>query len=494
MYTVSAEYKELANASARNVKVKVNVKEKILTDGTYTWQLRNTYFSTDKVIGLKIIEGQTTGAFRLGDTICPVLELKLSSDSVVLNNDLIEVLVSFDNGAEWQLLTSDFFVDSIDRQRQIVSVRALGTMIIVAKSYNSKLTFPTTTENVLSEMLDINAIGAGYTLLSNATISEKPVKGEAEDGSTLYYTRREMYGFLAAANGGSAYINNRNQLCFSTPRETGETFTHEQVLSETIGSERVVSSIQWNTSGLSYSLGDDYNEDTIEFFNPLVFSGNEQILHGLEETLIGLDFDGAIVKKNGCGYFELGDIVTYTDINDNAHRLLIMGIVYDFSDGYFSETLYSLTNSKNQRQYAGQEVVSNQIGGGQAQTVKDTVKYLNYSADTITKQHGLSWMGDGLRIVGDGLFSDVSFISFGLSPSDGFTLKLNGNTLTYGNGAFNFQAVDGHTIDFLLNSGQLYLDGIDTLTIGTDGLHIGSDGYLYYGSRRLKFADEEESE
>lgn len=368
MYNVSEAYRTAANSNSRNVVIRAEFRTKtyIESEGKYRWQFRENQYSYGNLLSAKIVEGQTTGAFRLGDTICPVLDISVARGCTVYNDDMIDVYVSFDNGKEWQKLTGDFFVDTVDRDRQSIKIRAYGFMLQLSKSYNSKLTFPATEDDVLREMLAINTVDVGYQLLTNANIAEKPVKGEAEDGSTLYYTRREMYGYLAAANGGNAYINNANQLCFSTPRETGETFTHEQVISETLTPPQTVEHIQWNTSGLSYSLGDDYAENSLEFYNPIVFSVNEQVLHFLEQALIGFTLDGAVIKKNGCGYYELGDITTYIDIVGAQHKMLIMGIVYDFSGGYFSETLYSLTNTESQRTYAGQQVVSNQIGGGQA--------------------------------------------------------------------------------------------------------------------------------
>ena len=395
MYNVSAAYKAAANAKGRNVTLKVNLKTRLYNaeERYYYWQMRETHYSHDNIIGIKIVEGQTTGAFRLGDTVCPVLTLTLSAQCTALVNDIIEVFVSFDNGGSWFQLVGDFLADTVDKRNNRITIQAYGTMIVLSKNYDSALTFPAQESAILSEALAKNNIGAGYTLLTDAYLTEKPIKGTAEDGSTLYYTRRELYGYIAAANGGSAYINNKNQLCFSTPRETGETFTHEQVISENIGSKRTIDSLLWNTSGLSYSLGDDYDENTLEFYNPLPYSANEQILSRLHQALMGLEIDGAIIKKNGCGYFELGDKVTYIDLNGNSHNLLVMGIVYEFTNSYFSETLYSLTNTTSQRNYAGQQVMSNHIsgsesgdGGGTADTAKRLQTDESYAyAETATQ-------------------------------------------------------------------------------------------------------------
>lgn len=384
MQNVSAEFKAAVNAPTRNIKLYVMLIGKNETGYTNA----RVYTSDDILMSLKIVDGQTNGGFSLGGTICPSLTVELYKTAIVNVGDKIMVkLLLPDIGS--LTLASEFTVDTISRKPNGVwLVAALGNMIKLAKNYVSALTYPTTQLEILEEI----ATQTGYELsgavsgelINNPQIFTKPIKGEAEDGTTLYYTRREMLGYAAAINGGAAYIDQYGKINIARHNDTGETFTHERVFSENITEPFTINSVRWNSTGLTYSLGDDYDEDTIEFYNPLNYTARELIAHNLETDLIGFGYDGAIIKKQGCGYFEAGDIVHYADYNGTIHNLLVLGIVYEFTDGYFTETLYSLANSNTQRQYAGTEIVSNQIGGGQAKpvTVDARLSSYRYLSDT----------------------------------------------------------------------------------------------------------------
>lgn len=359
MLAVTDNFKAAVNAATRNLDVVVKLIGKDETDYTNA----RIYSSKDALLSLKIVDGQTTGGFSLGGTICPSLTAELHKTAVVAIGDKVKVELIVYNGGGNITMASEFAVDNIKRKADgTLSVTALGNMIKLAKNYVSKLTYPTTQLAVLEEIAE----QTGFELhplitsemINDPVIQTAPIKGKAEDGSTLYYTRREMLGFAAAINGGAAYIDQYGRIGIARHNDTGETFTHERVLREMLTEPFTVEAVKWSSTGLSYSLGDDYNENTIEFFNPLVYNARELIAHNLETDLIGFSYDGATIKKQGCGYFEVGDIVHYVDISGTTHDLLILGIVYEFNDGYFSETLYSLTDTPTQREYTGSESVS----------------------------------------------------------------------------------------------------------------------------------------
>lgn len=369
MQPVTENFKSVVNAAVRNLEVVVKLIGKNETDYTNA----RIYSSKDMLLSLKIVDGQTTGGFGLGGTICPSLTAELHKTAVVAVGDKVKVELIVYNGGGNLTMASEFTVDNMRRKGDgTLLVVALGSMVKLSKNYISQLTYPTTQLAVLEEIAE----QTGYELhplittelINDPVIQTAPVKGKAEDGSTVYYTRREMLGYAAAINGGAAFIDQYGRIALARHNDTGEAFTHERVLQETISDPFEIAAVKWNSSGLSYALGDDYNENTVEFYNPLIYNARELIAHNLETDLIGFDYDGAIIKKQGCGYFEVGDIVRYTDIGGTVHKLLILGIVYEFVGGYFSETLYSLTSTATQREYAGNEVVSNQIGGGQAIT------------------------------------------------------------------------------------------------------------------------------
>lgn len=359
MQGVTDNFKAAVNAPTRNIDVVVKFAGK--DEDSFT--NARVYSSKDLLLSLKIIDGQTTGGFGLGGTICPSLTAELHKTAVVTIGDKARAELIVYNGGGNLTIASEFTVDNIKRKADgSLSVTALGNMIKLAKNYVSELTYPATQLQVLEEI----AAQSGYELhptisnelINNPEIQSAPIKGTAADGTTLYYTRREMLGYAAAINGGAAHISQYGYIGLARHNDTGETFTHEQVFQETITEPYTIASVRWNSTGISYSLGDDYDENTVEFYNPLMYNARELIAHNLETDLIGLGYDGAIIKKQGCGYFEVGDIVHYVDISGTTHDLLILGIVYEFANSYFTETLYSLANTATQREYAGNENIT----------------------------------------------------------------------------------------------------------------------------------------
>lgn len=353
MQAVTDQFKAAVNAATRHLDVMLTVLNRSGTERVYT--------SNDALLSLKIVDGKTTGGFGLGGTICPSLTAELHKSAVISVNDKITVQIIVKDGGNLTL-ASEFSVDDIKRRPDgTMQVTALGLMIKLGKNHVSSITYPASQYQLLSEI----AARAGRQLhptlesrlINNPTIESAPIKGTAEDGTTLYYTRRELLGYVAAINGGSAIIDQYGYLDIVRYTDTGEVISADRAFREDITDSYEITDIAWNTTGLSYALDDDFENGMVEFYNPLDYADSERdtIISNLDSELVGFGYEGAVIQKQGCGYYQVGDIVTYKDIGGTNHTLLIMGVVYSFSDGYFTETLYSLASSENRRQYAGQE-------------------------------------------------------------------------------------------------------------------------------------------
>lgn len=392
MLAVSDQFKAAVNAVTRNLDVIIRVKA--ASDADYA--NARIYSSQNLLLSLKIVDGQTTGGFSLGGTICPSLTAELHQTANVVVGDKIKAELVVYNGGGNLTMASEFTVDNIKRKSDgSLSVTALGDMITLAKNYISELSYPATQLDVLQEISEQTGFPLHplitHTLINNPGIAKAPIKGKTESGETLYYTRREMLGFAAAINGGAAYIDQYGRIDIARHNDTGETFTHEQVFNESITEPFTVEAVKWSSSGFSYSLGDDYNENTIEFYNPLDYSDKDAIADTLEDDLIGFSYDGVTVKKQGCGYYQVGDIVHYTDISGNSHKLLVLGIVYEFNDGYFTETLHSLTSTETQRQFSGEGKLSNEASKVTGTTSSNLLASYEYVSDNAIKYNGMTY-------------------------------------------------------------------------------------------------------
>lgn len=416
MQAVTDQFKAAVNAATRHLDVMLTVLNRSGTERVYT--------SNDALLSLKIVDGKTTGGFGLGGTICPSLTAELHKSAVVAVNDKITVQIVVKNGSNLTL-ASEFSVDDIKRRPDgTMQVTALGLMIKLGKNHVSSITYPASQYQLLSEI----AARAGRQLhptlesrlINNPTIESAPLKGKAEDGTTLYYTRRELLGYAAAINGGSAIIDQYGYLDIVRFADTGEVISADRAFREDITDSYEITDIAWNTTGLSYALDDDFDNGMVEFYNPLDYADSERdtIISNLDSELVGFGYEGAIIQKQGCGYYQVGDAVTYKDIGGTNHTLLIMGIVYSFSDGYFTETLYSLASSENRRQYAGNEVVSNQIGGGQANPNNIVADKLqtggeNSGSLALTTDRYYMYMTNSRGTVGKMAFDETGFLVTG---------------------------------------------------------------------------------
>ncbi len=363
MYNVSDKYKEISSAAVRKHDIYITVFR--MVNGKYEEHASYHERQDSPIISLKIIKGQTTGGFSIGGTNCSALEITAHITAPFRVNDKIEVQTVFRtldemDGTEF-LFLGVFYVDSITANQFSMKVTALDAMARLAKNYNSEISYPATVEAMLNEISTQSGVGlSSVDIFNNASVGSKPVKATDDQGNEVYYTRREALGYLAGINGGNAYINNMGQIAFSIPRETNYTIGWENVISQTFGgAELTVGSVILNTTGTSSSTSDDWDENAVQLYVPLDVAAD--IAVKTEQQLSGTHYEAITLKKQGTGMFELGDLVTYKALDGTYHKMLVMGIAYELTNGFFSETVYSLAQSASQRQYSGSQNISQNI-------------------------------------------------------------------------------------------------------------------------------------
>lgn len=454
MYELPESYISAATAKGRKIALRVDLGE--VRNGSYVDKA--SYKGGKGVIALKIVRGQTTGGFSLGGTVCATLTATFSSDVEINVKDRIQVYVGFgepDSVQKWQGL-GWFYVDTVKKGMYNKSVTACDAMLRFAKNYKSKLTYPVKVSDVLNEISEQTHINlsAGLEFFNDVQIEKIPEKGEDKDGNKQYYTRREILGYLAGINGGSAYIDVDFKINFAAPKETGYAISWKNTTSQSVDdTDFSVSHIVWNRSGITYSLGDDFEENTVEFTDPLAYTSSELILYGLETNLIGLSYNSITIKKQGTGMFQLGDLVDYEAVDGTIYKMLVMGIVYDFSGGFFSETLYSLAKSSSQQEFAGNKVID------QTEHIKETA-------------------GSGTGGVGKAAEND---------PTSEYFNDYEGNCVT---GSYNHVEgkgnscagvtthVEGQGNSVPSSGGGLHVEGIDNTVSGYGGVHVQGSGNM----------------
>lgn len=400
MYSVSDIYKELSEAPIREYHLIFTCYH--LVNGAYE---KYAEYNTDDqpIISAKIVNGQTTGGFTLGSTICASLTMTVAKSMPIKTNDRINVFVLFETpyahtASSETLSLGEFYVDSVQVGTQNTQIIALDKMARLAKDYNSTLTYPSTISKMFVELaMQANApVSPDVNVFNDANVPVKPVKGQDSGGNDVYFTRREVLGYIAGINGGNAYIDKNGEINISIPKETGVTIDYSNVISQTLNDTSLeIKDININTGGTSQSTKDDLDDSTVELYYPISFDTSMlDTLKELVKALIGLKYDSVVLKKQGTGIFEPGDMVSYKAADNKVYKMLIMGIIYDFSGGFFSETLYSLAKSEAQKQYAGVENISQNIASSGTNGVTNEQNYLieyEYLTDTSVKYNGKTY-------------------------------------------------------------------------------------------------------
>lgn len=352
MHTASNEYIEKSSAPTRIYTLRVTQYRKD-SDGAYVQKAR--YNGGDKIYSLKIVLGQTTGGYELGGTVCAQLLISFERTVNAKVRDLFNVEVAFGmitERTEW-LSLGWFYADTVERGAYNTNVTAYDKMLQLEKVYISKLEYPTSTLNVLKEIsakADIK-LSSALTLINDTNIRAAPI---INADNQEYYTMRDVLGFTAAINGGKMYVDIDNKLNICAVNNDGYYFAANEVITQALQDAQVrVTSIKRNANRKNTALSTDYDAGKIYYLNPIPYVDENTLNKNLSDYLVGLEFESVVLKKQGTGLYELGDLVQYTDLDGDEHTMFINGIVYDFSNGYFSETLYSLAASDSTRDYAG---------------------------------------------------------------------------------------------------------------------------------------------
>ena len=360
MYSVDDTVKALALAPARHIYSHAIFGSK---SGT-TWDNDRTYSDTDSLISAKIDIGSSSGGLTIGAAYSAKLTLKLMGDVTVNQTDRIIMRVGFYNsdgtksdkiGLGW------FYVDTITRKDKLTTVVAYDKMLRGAKIYKpTALTFPCRASAILDDICGKMGISLrdGVTMPYDPIINEAPIKGKDSDGNTLYYTRREILGYLASIMGGNWFFDAGGHLAFTQFAAVSDTFAAANSTAADISSDAyAVTGITWNINGVPYSRFDD--EDAagmLEFSNPLKVDAKEPIMGAVEQRLVGLTYHSGTIQRQGCGWFELGDIVTAYRKDGTSAPVLITGINYSIEGGAFTEKIFSSALSNSESNYTSGDI------------------------------------------------------------------------------------------------------------------------------------------
>lgn len=402
MWDITAETKALALAPVRHVWCRAIFG----TRSGNTWTNDRNYYGTDKIVSAVVDIGTKSGGIQVGNAFCGKLTLLLLDGVEIHQSDRIIMRVGFykaGGSRSEEISLGWYYVDTVKKSNGIYTVTAYDKMLRAHKNYNSKLTYPAKMSAVILELcdlLDVN-LASDFAIPYDGTISEKPTKGTDSDGNTIYYTRREMLSYLASAMGGNFFFDAGGHLQLTRFATVEDSFAAANSIEADISDDSYsVNGIVWTLGGVTYSRNDEDTNGIMEFENPLTFYPKEPVQHAIEERVTGLNYHEATIRRQGCGWFELGDIVTAYRADGTSAPVLITGLNYSIADGGFAEKIYSSARSSSQDNYTTGDIVGQSVPqsvGGVVQNPSGTAEKLQTTGSkywAVTDDSGVSFGAD----------------------------------------------------------------------------------------------------
>ena len=426
MRNLSTAYKTSASSDARNYTINLHVWKKTVDDNgnvSFPSSSKSTYTSGNDLISMSIVDGQTSGnSFQLGQTFCPIISFTTVPNLNIKTGDKVQVELVFTSSAKATLATGyvdEYSYDSID---YAVSYTAYGKMLQLDKDYNSALTYPATFAAIVGEICSQNGLAFDtFAWKCNAKLKAKPIFGNLDNGDPAYPSAREMLGIIAGVNGCNVIITAGEKVKFVPYTDTKTGITYEDAFSRQVNNEKyVIKKAVLNDGG--QTSGDEAGY--VELYFPLeTVEGKASCLEKLNSVITGLSVMGMTVQMQGKGYYEIGDMLSYTDFDGEKYTIGVMGIKYDFSGGYFTETLYSLAPSEMEEQHKGNVRYSSASTTLKNPVVisENTSSYLGYQYHTIGYKKGdkITYGQDGKSdIIVQGYIVKPSTSSFGEKCGD----------------------------------------------------------------------------
>ena len=404
MLEVPQKYREMADSDAREIAIKVVIGNTVLTN--------------DDVIELDIYRSLGESGFNIGGVVASRLRLLALMKLPYSGEITMDVFVRFgldDENASEYVQFGHFYGHASNpsyktAQVEIVGYDKLGSSgfnsrCTFAKAGNAELKFPCTLQEMLEYVCIRKGLECEFECL-DYTVSEMPVKDRSRDDSDYekYYTYKEIVGFIAAAHGASAAIDNNGKLVFIGIKESEETVNSGDCIdfaltySEQFTVKGILLHVQnvLSTGSTNIFINDDsktaydgeISEGVVETSCPF---GSIEIAENLWGQLGGFSYNSCEFTRRGRGWTELGDIIKAVDNLDvklggeyKNRQMIAQTIEWSFTaDGGFTEHIISKAeNSEESAERLGSgNAIANTNGTGEsAEKIKFIRNGVQYGA------------------------------------------------------------------------------------------------------------------
>ena len=373
MYDYGEKYKSLCEANCRRYKAYLDIYKKSTdSEGNETYTYSKTvqsYGSAESIVSIKIVRGQTTGSFSFGNSYSGEMTVVITAKTEIgKSGDKIIPSVSFidDEGNETEKAPLGmFFISTIAQNDYTKTVKCLDGVVLLDKYY-THLSYDTVGVIIayIARLLGTTLANDLDDLPNNIRVFGT-FKGYDSDNKVINYTRREICNIIASINASNAIFNAQGKLYLTIPDfSTKYVIPSSSVISYTdLNAKNKFTSIYFS-DGKESSLPSKIDPQSSEY-DPNIMIVNcpidtratkEEIETNIESIVKGVSYDGVIIKKQGTGLYEIGDVLTFSDEtrNKSYNNIFVMGITYEISaQNGFTETIYSLAKSETQQQTRG---------------------------------------------------------------------------------------------------------------------------------------------
>ena len=362
MRQLSDRYKELSEKSGRYPLLKIEIYAGTRLNWTDT--IIRTISGADAIKSASYTSGTTIkpSKFETGTAFCAKFTAVLSAELYPLINNAQKIKVytgfkDFENDTEEYVALGVFYVESKELRGEGVYISARDIMMYAERAwFPYKIEYPCSLTDVYREVVRQmgGKVDESYTLPVDAVVLEKPytpsdpnviyVHGETVlDGKP--YTCRQMLGQIAKIQLGNAYVDGDGYVKFYSYNSASD------VSDKTITDIRIEDE-RYSNLGVFYAYGDRTQEQvkseetygTIVFFTTLPIEDlNGEYYENFQaqaQKVCGWWWSGGQLTRKGQGNIEPGDKIEYTG-KYGEDTFFISGIVMEWGNGSFDETLYS---------------------------------------------------------------------------------------------------------------------------------------------------------
>lgn len=221
-----------------------------------------------------------------------------------------------------------------------INVTAYDNMVLAERTYNSQLTYPTTTTAVMKEIC--NAIGVSFvTEIESITINNPSSEEGVSNAAFAGYTMREAIGYIAGLYGKFAIFNRLGQLEF----RWYENSDYDVKLSKTYSFTKdeqdysIDQLIVLQNQETTFKAGSGVNG--ISCSNPFA---TQSIVDAIYQKIGGFTFRKGTVKFLGDCRIDPWDIINVEDLAGRTYKIPAMSISHSV-DGGLTTTIESFSNS-----------------------------------------------------------------------------------------------------------------------------------------------------